>query len=272
VIPDRQYAVLPPPSHGIEHRYGERVFLHSDPWAMSALLRLCSPDTTQPLLNHLVAGLYDHLLHQVAGIELARAFLDRPTRMAAHHALGRYAGTALDPAQDVVVVDIARAGMLPAIRFFEGLSLLLDPARVRQDHVFSSRVLNDRGEVVGADVSGAKVGGSAAGRLVLLPDPMGATGTSMVRVMDFYRDLPGGPPARFVAVHLIVTPEYLRRVLGCGHPVHVHAVRLDRGLSPAEVLAEVPGVRWDEEQGLNGGDYIIPGAGGLGELMNNTRR
>ncbi|MBN1334439.1 MAG: uracil phosphoribosyltransferase [Deltaproteobacteria bacterium] len=271
-MPDRQYTTLPAPSRGLPHRYGERVFLHSNPWALSALLRLCAPTTTQPLLNHLVAALYDHLLHQVVGLELSQAFVDRPTRMAAHHPRGRYAGQVVDPAQEVVVVDIARAGMLPALRFFEGLSLLLDPARVRQDHVFSSRLVDEHGEVVGADLSGAKVGGPASGRLVLCPDPMGATGTSMVRVMDFYRDLPGGPPARFVAVHLIVTPEYLRRVLGSGHPVHVHAVRLDRGLSSDEALAEVPGARWDEEQGLNGADYIIPGAGGLGELMNNTSR
>ncbi len=269
---DRQYASLPAPTRGLDHRYGERVVLHSDPWAISALLRLCSPDTVQPLLNQLVASLYDHLFHQVVGLELAQAFVDRPTRMASHHPRGRYAGRVLDPAQEVIVVDIARAGMVPTMRFFEGLALLLDPARVRQDHIYSSRIVNERGEVVGADISGAKVGGPVAGRLVLFPDPMGATGTSMVRAMDFYRDLPGGPPARFVAVHLIVTPEYLRRVLGSGHDVHVHAVRLDRGLSPDDVLAEVPGARWDEERGLNGDDYIIPGAGGLGELMNNTRR
>jgi uracil phosphoribosyltransferase len=208
----------------------------------------------------------------VAGLELTQAYVDRPTRMVTHHPRGRYAGLVLDPAQEVVVVDIARAGMIPAMRFFEGLSVLLDPACVRQDHIYSARVLNERGEVVGADISGAKVGGPVAGRLVVFPDPMGATGTSMVRAMDFYRALSGGPPARFVAVHLIVTPEYLRRVLGSGHDVHVHAIRLDRGCSPADVMAGVPGARWDEERGLNGDDYIIPGAGGLGELLNNTRR
>ncbi|MFO0670283.1 MAG: hypothetical protein U0235_11745 [Polyangiaceae bacterium] len=40
--------------------------------------------------------------------------------------------------------------------------------------------------------------------------------------------------------------------------------------SPADVLATVPGTRWDEERGLDDHQYIIPGAGGIGELLNNA--
>jgi hypothetical protein len=45
---------------------------------------------------------------------------------------------------------------------------------------------------------------------------------------------------------------------------------LDRGLSPTDVLATVPGERWAEERGLNDRQYIVPGAGGVGEIMNNA--
>ena len=50
----------------------------------------------------------------------------------------------------------------------------------------------------------------------------------------------------------------------------VYAVRLDRGLSPPDVLETGLGERWDEERGLNDHQYIVPGGGGFGELMNNS--
>ena len=55
------------------------------------------------------------------------------------------------------------------------------------------------------------------------------------------------------------------------HPeVTVYAIRLDRGLSNDKVLNSVPGTFWDEEKGLNDNDYIVPGGGGFGEIMNNA--
>ena len=50
----------------------------------------------------------------------------------------------------------------------------------------------------------------------------------------------------------------------------VYAFRLDRGLSAPDVLASVPGTRWDEERGLDDHHYIIPGGGGMGEVLNNA--
>ena len=52
--------------------------------------------------------------------------------------------------------------------------------------------------------------------------------------------------------------------------LHIFAVRLDRGLSAPDVLATTPGTRWDEERGLNDIQYIVPGAGGVGEVLNNA--
>lgn len=267
---DCQYTDLPRASRGLVHAYGDRVFLHSFPYPMTLLARLGSPETRQPLVNALVERLYDYLLAEVASVELGLGPVEQVTRMQVHNPEGVYRGSVLDAGQQVVVVDVARAGILPSARFFEGLCHLLSPEAVRQDHVFMGRRLNERGEVVGVDMAGSKIGGPVAGRLVVIPDPMGATGSSMVRTLDLYREQPGGPPTRFVAVNLIVTPEYLRRVTEAAPDCHVHAIRLDRGLSPEDVLAERPGVRWAEERGLNAEDYIVPGAGGLGELMNNA--
>jgi uracil phosphoribosyltransferase len=69
---------------------------------------------------------------------------------------------------------------------------------------------------------------------------------------------------------LIVTPQYLKQVRTRHPNAIVYAVRLDRGLSPPEVLKAKPGERWDEENGLNELQYIVPGGGGFGELMNNA--
>ena len=56
------------------------------------------------------------------------------------------------------------------------------------------------------------------------------------------------------------------------HPeVIVYALRLDRGLSPADVL-QTPGERWTEERGLTDKHYIVPGGGGLRRSHEQQRR
>jgi uracil phosphoribosyltransferase len=139
---------------------------------------------------------------------------------------------------------------------------------VRQDHVFMNRRSDALGQVIGIDVSGSKIGGPIDGAFVVLPDPMGATAGSMIHAIDLYRDR--GVAARFIAVHLIVTPEYLRAMSQAHPEVVVYAVRLDRGLSAPEVLKSIPGTYWELERGLNQNHYIVPGGGGFGEIMNNA--
>jgi uracil phosphoribosyltransferase len=99
---------------------------------------------------------------------------------------------------------------------------------------------------------------------------MGATGTSLATAIETYKRQVPGTPRRIVNVHLIVTPEYLRTMARTHPDVAVYAIRLDRGLSPPEVLDTVPGTRWEEERGLDDHQYIVPGGGGFGEIMNNA--
>ena len=123
---------------------------------------------------------------------------------------------------------------------------------------------------MGAGIGGMKIGGDVDEAFLLFPDPMGATGSSLSMAVDLYRQKVKGKPRRIVGIHLIVTPEYLRRMKKDHPDVVVYAVRLDRGLSPPEVQGTVPGTLWDKERGLDDHDYIVPGAGGLGEVMNNA--
>ena len=267
---DCQYRHLPLPSRGVEHHYGDRVNIHAFPYPLTLLTRLSSPQTTQPLFNLLLAELYRFLIAQVASLELTQVHDEQPTRMQRYNPEGIIRGQVLDPAQQIIVVDVARAGIIPAQLFFDSLCTLLDPRAVRQDHIFMNRRTNDKGEVVGVDMSGSKIGGPVDGRLVIIPDPMGATGSSMIRTMQLYRERVQDRPVRFVCVNLIVTPQYVKRLVNEAPDVTIHTVRLDRGLSPQEVLDRPPGQLWNREDGLNAEDYIVPGAGGLGELINNA--
>ena len=79
-----------------------------------------------------------------------------------------------------------------------------------------------------------------------------------------------GEAVKFITMHLIVTPDYIKR-LKADHPeTKVYAVRLDRGASSEKALKALPGELIEEESGLTNTQYIIPGAGGLGEIMNNS--
>ena len=79
-----------------------------------------------------------------------------------------------------------------------------------------------------------------------------------------------GDARKFIAVNLIVTPEYLKNLHNVHPDVVVYALRLDRGASSEKVLAQKPGTSWNEESGLTDKQYIIPGGGGFGEIMNNA--
>jgi len=270
VIRDSQYQDLPRPQDGLEHKYGEGVNILSFPYPMSLLTELCAADTKQPRVNQLVTMLFDWLLGEVASRELLMGKVTVNTRMSVYNREGVYVGQGVDRRQQVVVVDIARAGILPAQRFFDGLNQLLEPDGVRQDHIFMNRITGESGKVVGVNVSGNKIGGPVEGATVIIPDPMGATGGSIIDTLKRYTEEVPGDPRRIIAVHLIVTPEYLKNVTEAFPDVTVYAVRLDRGLSPPEVLKEVPGTSWDKERGLNDQQYIVPGGGGFGEIMNNA--
>ncbi len=254
-----------PSQRELDHRYGPNIHLLDDPYMRSLLAELSQPQTVQPRLNWLLQSLYDGLLRAVLNNEFPCKMASIVTRMGAE-----YRAEMLDPSTRVISVDIARAGIKPSMICYDLLSTVLDPAGVRQDHIIMNRVTNEAGVVTGAAISGTKVGGPIEGRILLFPDPMGATGTSLSEVVKFYRGLGRGTPAKLVSLNLIVTPEFLARVARDLPDLVVYAFRVDRGLSAPDVLAMVPGQAWDREKGLNDHDYIVPGAGGLGEVLNNA--
>jgi uracil phosphoribosyltransferase len=254
----------------IEHRYGPGVVLFDDPLGWSQLARFSSAETQQPEVGRLLRSLYASMARAVLAAELPRVPLQVPTRMVASSPEAVVRAQGIATSTRVVTVGIARAGTVPSQVVYELLNELLDPAGVRQDHLSMSRVTDANGRVTGTAWHDAKIGREVEGRLVVIPDPMGATGSTLVSALDHYKTRLDGSPARCIAIHLIVTPEYLRHVLRAHPDTRVYALRLDRGLSPPDVLQTVPGSRWDEERGLDDHQYIVPGAGGVGEIMNNA--
>ena len=268
---DAQFREIPYRTSEMPHRYGAAVHVLADPIALTHLARLCSASTRHPEIFRLVRVLYEQLLRAVINAEFPRATAALPTRMQAITPHGLYQGQIVDPDAQVVTVGIARAGTYPSHVLFEYLADLIHPDNVRQDHLVMNRVTDAAGTVTGAAIHGSKVGGPVGHRIVLFPDPMGATGGSLSMAIDHYkRHVEGGATARYVCMNLVITPEYVRRLVRDHPDVRLYAVRLDRGLSAPDVLAALPGERWEEERGLTDHQYIVPGAGGFGEVLNNS--
>jgi uracil phosphoribosyltransferase len=253
----------------LEHAYGDRVTLLHAPAVMSLLGRIGHPDVVQPELGDLVRSAYQHLAMETFNRLLAVGEVEVPTRMVEHTEHGVYRGAALDPGQKVVSVAIARAGIVPSELCFRFAASLLGVRHVRQDHFAMARTTNAAGEVTGVAVSGEKIGGDVEGATVLLPDPMGATGGSIDHAIAHYKANVPGRAARYIAMFLTVTPEAIERLLAAHSDVNIVALRLDRGLSSQAALAATPG-SIAGERGLTDTQYIVPGAGGVGEVLNNS--
>ncbi len=256
--------------HETTHHYGKNVHIISSPLMLSLLAKLGNPSTHQPQINELTQMLYSYLMDNVIDSLFPRKHASIETRMKTTHPEGVFEGQVIDPEVPCVSVDLARAGTFPSHLCYNKLNYLMNPELVRQDHFYVARSTNELGQVTGVNVSGSKIGGGVEKAIVLFPDPMGATGGTIVEAYEHYQKAVDGSPRMMVAMHLIITPEYLKRVTTACPDLHVFALRLDRGLSSAEVLKSEPGKNWDLEKGLNQHQYIVPGAGGLGEILNNS--
>lgn len=268
MLEDSQYKTRGYRCTEIDHKYGPNVHILSDPYLFTTLARLCTADCTQPTINQLLNTLYRELVKTVVNTELPLKTIPLTTRMASMHPEGVFSAPVIDPANKVVCVSLARAGTVPSQICYDAFNYILDPKGIRQDHISINRKVDADEKVVGTNLGGVKIGGDVQDAFVVVPDPMGATGSTLIAALDIYKNL--GKPKRFIAMHLIITPEYVRAVHAKDPNVAIYAIRLDRGLSPAEILKTVPGTHIDKERGLNDKQYIVPGAGGLGEVINNS--
>lgn len=277
MMKDQQYQTAAFTLSEKKHSYGKNIHLLNAPFHEKLLSRFCTEKVVQPEANTLVRSLTEFMLSQAVNLLFPRSKQVVKTRMSSTHKEAEFEAELLDESTKVIVVDLMRAGILPSLVCYEGLHEFLPYKNLRQDHILLNRKTNEKEEVVGINLSGHKVGGPVDGAFVLLADPMGATGSTICNIISFYNDHltkinPSykGKPLKYIALHFIVTPEYLSKVKTYSDQLEVFALRLDRGLSSAEILKAPLGEKWSEEKGLNEKQYIVPGAGGIGEILNNS--
>jgi len=254
----------------LEHRYGPQVHLFDNPYLTALLARSGSPDTATDVVTGLVRSAYAQMFGEVLGREFPTERQRVPTRMAETEPSGFYDGPLLSPSTQLVVCSVIRAGILPAQTCYELACNVLPPGNVRLDFLNLSRETDEAGHVIGIRLDGSNIGGPVADSIVIIPDPMGATGGTIERVVRIYEDIAGGPPAAIAAIHLMITPEAIQRLTTSCPCLTLYSGRLDRGLSPEQVLGTIPGTFPDLERGLNDVQYIVPGASGMGELLTNA--
>lgn len=267
---DSQYQSLNFSSSEIKHLYSENIHIFNDPYLLTLLAKISSPQINQPLFTSYVEKAYQGLFNNISNMSFSRKIQSIKTRMNSIHPEGVYNGELFDQNESFVVVDLARAGIIPSQLIYNELNYLYDPNKIRQDHFYVARKTNEKNEVIGIDISGSKVGGDIDDKIVIFPDPMGATGGSISKSIDHYKKNVEGTPKKIITAHLIITPEYIQRIQNDHPEVEVYAIRLDRGLSSKKALNDIPGKYISEEKGLNNHHYIVPGAGGVGELLNNS--
>jgi uracil phosphoribosyltransferase len=254
----------------LDHHYGADVRLFADPFLLSLLARIGSPETSTAQVPGLVRTAYQRLVQEVLSREFPIHERRSNTRMTAREPRAFYQGPHLCRDTHLVICAVIRAGILPAQACYEAAIEVLPPENVRLDFLNMSRTTDAEHHVTGVRLDGSKIGGDVQDAVVLIPDPMGATGATVCRAVDIYAELPGRGPRAIVAAHLMVTPEAIRRVTSLHPGVRLYAGRLDRGLSSDRALASAPGTYPDEERGLDDVQYIVPGAGGMGELLTNS--
>jgi uracil phosphoribosyltransferase len=254
----------------LEHFYGANVNVINLKSMHTLLAELCHPKTFQPRVHQLVQMLYHQLILNVIEEQFEFEALTSITRMNELYPDCHLQTHALQQSQRAVCVNLARAGTFPSHICFEKLHDYLPAAQIRQDHIFASRTTNEKNEVLGTSLSSSKIGGDIEKAYLLIPDPMGATGSTVIESYDHYKKTVQGVPRKVIALNLIVTPEYLLALKKIHPEVIIYCFRVDRGLSPAPILSSPPGLYWSQEKGLTSNSYIVPGGGGFGEIMNNS--
>jgi len=252
----------------LKHHLGENVYILDDIYAFSVLAKLSVPDTKQPMVNIYLKELYKTLLNNVVSTCFPRKEIEFKTRMFEVDEHGVFNANVIDPDTKVLVCDVARAGMIPGQICFDNLNLYLNPENVVFDHIMASRDIEEEANSVNTVLAGMKIIPEFSDGYILIPDPMGASGSSIKKVIDLYKSMHKN--IKIIVMHLIVTPEYVKKITDSHPDVTIMAIRYDRGLSEQKSLDAEIGKYPEGEKSLTKTKYILPGAGGLGEIINNN--
>lgn len=214
------------------------------------LAHLCTKGTPRREIFTLLRHIYWDLFGWVMAAEFPKTELVVTTNMGAE-----LRGIGIKAEVPVTIVDVIRAGMRPAAICHEILleSGVIDEHLVHEHHITAARKAGEHDEVVGVDVDYAKADEPVKpGSIVIFPDPMLATGTTLREIISRYKEKFPGCVDKFIVVSMIATPFGIENI----HSVHPEVV--------------IYAGRMDPELTAKG--YIVPGAGGVGELLTGTKK
>lgn len=214
------------------------------------LAHFCTKGTPRRDLFVLMRHIYWDLFGWVVAAEFPKAELVSNTNMDA-----TLRGLGIKTEVPVTIVDVIRAGMRPSAICHEILleSGVIDESLVHEHHITAARIAGEHGEVVGVEVDYAKADEPVRpGSIVIFPDPMLATGTTLCEIISRYKERFPGCVTKFVVVNMIATPFGVKKIHSVHPEVVIYAGRMDQELT---------------DKG-----YIVPGAGGVGELLTGTKK
>jgi uracil phosphoribosyltransferase len=201
-------------------------------------------DTKASDFRRLTRGLYFKLIQEVASRELPIKQASVITPMSTYVDDAVATSTIIDPSSQVVILNLLRGGDIPSNVCSEVLDQYLDHHRI--DFLGISRVSDSEGRVRGAEVSYKKLG-DLEGQILLIPDCMGATGSTIAQALKQYVDDGHGMPKKILCLNLIITSLFAEKLNSLGLPLHIYTYSVDRRLTDKS--------------------YIVPGAGDVGERL-----
>lgn len=230
------------------HELGKNVHVSTNTLTWTWLAKLSAKKTRRLEAIRLLELIYWDLFCWVMAAEFPREPLTVVTRMNKH-----LKGIGIKSRVPVTLVDVIRAGIRPTLVCHELLltSDVVDEDLVHEHHVVASRKTNKHGQVIGTKYDFSKALEEVkSGSIVVLADPMLATGGSLAGIITRYKRRFPGKIAKFVVVSLIGTPQGIKHIHEKHPEVVIYLGRVDPKLTPES--------------------YILPGAGGLGELFAGT--
>lgn len=170
-----------------------------------------------------------------------------PTSMAAYDPeRGIWRGQTLDTSVPIVISAIARGGLKPSDVVLDELAMY-GFHNSRMDCLMLNRTTDPKdGHVTGVDIQGVKMGSSIEGAIVIYPDCMVATGGSLIKARAIYEQ--HGRALKHIVCALICAPEGIAAVMNAYPDTWIYTVAVDVG--------------------LNDRQYILPGAGDMGNKSN----
>lgn len=204
-------------------------------------------ESTHPLIQHKISILRDkntgtnefrRLVDEIGMLMAYEALKDLPTHMVEIETPIETCMTPMLEGRKLAIVPILRAGL----GMSNGILTLVPSAKVGHIGLYRDEETHEPHDYY------CKLPASISERLILVTDPMLATGGSAVAAVDFIK-AKGGKNIKFVS--LIAAPEGVKRLHEAHPDVQIYVGHIDRG--------------------LNKDAYICPGLGDAGDRIFGTK-